>query len=259
MDFDQQVIQKSEELPVVVDFWAPWCGPCRILGPVIEDLAAAANGKWALVKVNTDEQPGLMQKYKIRGIPAVKLFHQGKILAEFSGALPKFQIEKWLDQHVPTAEKLAFAKIEKQLHEHPDELEGLRSFMALYPDNEEAKLLMVKLTLFSHPSTAAQLIKEIRPGHPLFLKAEPLHHLLELMSLQTAGTIAVAEHLSNAMKAAGAADYDTLLQELVSAVQEDKTYLDELPRRATIAMFRWLGEGHELTKKYRRRFDMALY
>ncbi len=104
-DFQKEVIEKSYKIPVVVDFWAPWCGPCKFLGPVIEELEQQANGAWKLVKVNTDEHQELMQEYKISGIPAVKMLSKGEVIAEFTGALPKHQIENWLSEFLPEEKK----------------------------------------------------------------------------------------------------------------------------------------------------------
>lgn len=259
MDFQKEVIEKSKEQPVVVDFWAPWCAPCQALGPVIEEIASEAEGKWQLVKVNTDEYPDLMQEYRVRGIPAVKMFHNGEVLAEFGGALPKFQIEKWLEKYLPTEEKLAFAAIEETLNQDPANLDALRDFIEIHPEFGEAKLLLAKHILFQEPSKAKELIEGIKPGHPFYYKSEPLKHLLELMTLAPEETIAVAEKLSQARNAASLGNYDAVLEELIAAVMMDKDYQNELPRRATIAMFQWLGADHELTRKNRKRFDMALY
>jgi putative thioredoxin len=99
--FQAQVLDKSHEKPVVVDFWAPWCGPCRVLGPTIEKLARESGGAWRLVKINTDKHPALMQRYGVRGIPAVKLFVGGEVTAEFTGALPEPQLRRWLGEHLP--------------------------------------------------------------------------------------------------------------------------------------------------------------
>ena len=99
--FQTEVIEKSHDKPVVVDFWAPWCGPCRALGPTIEGLARASGGRWRLVKINADAHPALMQRFGVRGIPAVKMFVGGAVVAEFTGALPEPEVRRWLDAHLP--------------------------------------------------------------------------------------------------------------------------------------------------------------
>ena len=99
-EFQTEVIDKSHDKPVVVDFWAPWCGPCRVLGPTIEKLARESEGAWRLVKINTDRYPELGQRFGVRGIPAVKMFRGGAVVAEFTGALPEPQVRQWLGEHL---------------------------------------------------------------------------------------------------------------------------------------------------------------
>ncbi|MFQ6675932.1 MAG: thioredoxin [Fidelibacterota bacterium] len=101
IDLEKDVIEASHKNPVLVDFWAAWCGPCRVLSPTLEKLAEEAGSEWTLLKVNTDRQPDLAVRFNIRGIPTVKLFSKGEVLGGFVGALPERNIREWLRENLP--------------------------------------------------------------------------------------------------------------------------------------------------------------
>lgn len=101
IDFQKDVIEASEHSPILVDFWAEWCGPCHMLSPTLEKLAEEAGDDWVLVKVNTELQPDIAMKYAIRSIPNVKMFYKGEISSEFVGALPESDVVQYLDQNLP--------------------------------------------------------------------------------------------------------------------------------------------------------------
>src|SRR5581483_3330117 len=172
-DFEEKVIAASKAHPVLVDFWAPWCGPCRTLGPILEKIVDSYQGKVRLMKVNTDENPSLAALYRIQGIPAVKAFIDGRIADEFVGVLPERQIREFVDVLIPTeadglAQKgkeeegnppAALALYEEALQKEPQHAAALtgklRALLAL-DRVEEAR------SLFNHLPAALQLHPEIR-------------------------------------------------------------------------------------------------
>ena len=258
-NFKTSVIDRSFEVPVLVDFWAPWCGPCRVLGPVIEELAAEADGSWELVKVNTQEEQQLAMHYGIQSIPNVKLFFRGEIIGEFMGALPKYQIEQWLAVNLPNETQLAFQEIAESIENDAAGLDKLDHFVAENPDFSEAAVLLARHQIFSDPERALSAIEPIRPGNVLFDQAEDLRLLAQLGQFEAEEDIPVVTKLKAAREAILAEDWDATLNYLVESLMMNKNYKDEFPRKVTIAVFRFLGEQHELTRKYRPRFSMALY
>lgn len=258
--FHEEVLEHSYAQPVVVDYWAPWCGPCRTLGPVIESVASEAEGAWKLVKVNIDDYPDLAAQEKVRGIPAVKMYHRGEKIGEFMGSLPKNEILQWLNQNLPNERTNEFLEIRIKLEtNYSVGLLELGDFVEQNPDMLEAHLLLAKEIVLEDGERAAKLVEEIRIGHDLFDDAEDIRIVSKLMTVSLEEKFPVVGRLLSARKFAEGNDLGTALQFLLEAVRMDKSYQNDLPRRATIAFFHLLGKDHELTKKYRREFDMALY
>lgn len=257
MDFQQAVLDKSFERPVVVDFWAPWCGPCRVLGPTIEKLAEEQADKWDLVKVNTEDNPEIAQQYKIMSIPNVKLFHHGEVVAEFTGAQPRNMIERWLAEHIPDERKADLQSLIENAGT-PEGLAQLEAFVAENPDIQEAVVGLAKHLVFQNTQRAVELVAHVKAADELAEVAQDIRTIGELKEFDGIEGPASAA-LATAKTALNQADQTLAIQQLIEATQLDKALANDLPRRASIALFRLLGPAHPVTKEYRWRFDMALY
>jgi putative thioredoxin len=261
MDFKVDVIDRSYAVPVVVDFWAPWCGPCQYLGPVIEELARQANGKWELVKVNTDDNQHLMQEYGIQGIPAVKLFNKGEVVADFTGALPKHEIEKWLDKNLPDETKEAYIDLRSEMSwpSSDDQITKLAEFITEHAGFADAVIDMAAEQVLVDPEASLNAVKHITFGHPRFETVQAIRTIAELLDLNAAEVDKHEQRIAHIQSALKQKDIDATLDKLIEFILVDKTFQDELPRRAVISIFHMLGQQHPLNKKYQRKFSMALY
>jgi len=261
MNFEQAVIQRSYDLPVVVDFWASWCGPCQVLGPVIEQLAREQQGRWELVKVDTEANPDIAQRYRIMSIPNVKMFYQGEVIGEFQGALPRPSIEKWLNEYLPDERQDELQQLLKQVEQtgKGEAVEKLLGFARANPDYKEASLAAARHLVFSRPEEAKALVKEITMADDLHDQAEDIRVLARFMEYLPEDELPVDKALSTGQEALQRNDLETAIQALIDATTLDKNFRNEMPRRTAIALFRLLGPQHEVTKNYRWKFDMALY
>ena len=258
MDFKTNVLEKSYEKPVVVDFWAPWCGPCRMLGPTIEKLAEEQAEKWDLVKLNTEQEQELAAQYGIRSIPNVKMFHKGEVIAEFAGALSRTMIIEWLEEHLPDERKEDLATLLEDL-ENKESISLLENFVVKNPDVKEARLALAKVVVYEKADKAIELVAPIRIGDKLEREAVNIRTIAELLNFQPENEQGVAALLSQAQKALKNKKEEIAIQYIIKAATLDKTYANDLPRRIAIALFNTMGSQHPLTKNYRWKFDMVLY
>ena len=264
-NFQTDVIDASADTPVLVDFWASWCGPCRQLSPVLESLAEAAD-EWSLVKVNVDENGAAAQQYGVRGIPAVKLFVDGEVEAEFTGVKPEHQIQNWLDENLPSEEKSRIEKAEAALEEgdHQEAEHLLWPVLEDNPDHDEAQVLMARALAFKDPSRAQVLADEAEVSDPTLRQMrESVRTIARLLELREDPAALPEDDVKDtylaAMEALDDQDIETALENFINVVRTHRDYDDDGARKACIALFTLLGEKHPLTQEHRRTFDMALY
>ena len=260
--FTEDVIKASHKTPVLVDFWAPWCNPCRVLGPLLDKLEAEDAGRWKLVKVNTDEEQALAAEYRIQGIPAVKLFRDGQLAGEFTGALPESAIKKFLDDHAPSAAgvKLDAAKNARSAGDHKMARLMLGEIVKEDPENSEARIELAELALAGDAKKARALLEPVADDGRFTDRIEAITTLTELQDALKRGDKTEAWKLYHqGIKAFTNDKTEQAIVHWIDAVKLSRNLDDGRLRQACVALFRWLGDEHEITQTYRRQFASALY
>lgn len=268
VDLQRDVVDASFKQPIVVDFWAEWCAPCRMLGPILEKLASQANGRWRLVKIDTELQPDIAMQFGISSIPAVKMVSEGELIAEFVGSLPEPHVAKWLDENLPTKSKNAVQQAMEALES--GDLNRAKQLLKYAVDqdgsNLDAKVMLARFTFFDNADKALKLTEAIDEAHPMFDQVDAMRNLIRLLNsskelakeAQKQNTEAWKLY-SSGIEAFRKNDYGTALQSWIDSMIIDRQVDDDGARKACVALFKILGNEHELTKKYHRRFSSALF
>lgn len=273
-NFERDVIGRSQEMPVVVDFWATWCGPCKELGPTLEKLAREYDGRFLLVKVDVDQQPGLAAAFGVRSIPAVFALRNGQLADQFTGALPEEQLRQWLDQFQPSPTELLVQEAKKLEAEDPAAAEAkYREALELAPQEDGIRIALARLLLKQHRNAdCREIIAHLEKRGFLEPEAENIKAELDLRAAAAeAGGVAECRaalaakpddqglQLKLAEALGAAQQYQEALDLCLQVVQRTSGDLREQARATMVNLFHLLGPEAELTRTYRRKLATALY
>jgi putative thioredoxin len=282
VDFAAQVIERSRQTPVLVDFWAPWCGPCRMLTPILDKLANEYGGKMFLAKVNTDVEPELATQFQIRGIPAVKLFRNGQVAGEFVGVQPESTVRALIDRFIAneTDAVVERASVLAQEGKLTEAIALLRQTIELDARNDRAKIELARLLLSLSPT-----------GDPPAIRVEESQRLLDSLSMRVgadphvealrarldlvrivlnapateelvrATAVNADDHQGRYQLAARLAlegKYEPAMAHFLEIVQRDRKFGDGAARRALVATFNLVGGRDPLVVRYRAALARAL-
>jgi len=238
-DFEQEVVERSKTTPVVVDFWAEWCGPCRMLGPILEKAAEAREGQVVLAKVDTDANQGISRAFGIQGIPAVKAFKDGRVVDEFVGVQPPAQVERFFDGLVPSEADGLVAEGDEA---------SLRRALELEPSRADAAVPLAGLLHRRGESEEAQALLANVSGS---FAADGLAARIRLEEAEDLD-------LDAAFKALDDGDTERAIDLLIEALSSADGHKDDV-RRVVVGALDELGVDHPLARDARRRLAAALY
>jgi putative thioredoxin len=274
-DFDAKVVAASHRQPVVIDFWAPWCAPCKVLKPVLEKLAEEFGGKFLLAKVNSDENPELAARYGVRGIPAVKAVAGGKVVNEFTGALPEGAVREWLGKIIPSPAEEMRTLARQRMTE--GDLDGALAQLAeaseADPDNEWVRVDAAEILLLQDNAVDARALLESLKDIDV-VKDNRVAQLLAQARLAQAGTDSGSEKALSRAIEINENDLEARLRlgkllvasnrleegmdQLLEIVKRDRNFRDDIGRKTLLDVFNLLGGQGPLVTEYRRRLSSLL-
>jgi len=264
-NFQYEVIAFSNQVPVVVDFWAEWCAPCKMLGPILEKLAAEADGAFRLAKVDVDANPNITLQYQVQSIPAVKAFRDGQIVAEFIGAKAEPEVREFLRSLSPGPSELAVEKAHSLLSngDWGKAAEVFGQLLSTRPDDASALLGLAKSYLAQgHSSKALPLLRSF-PASKEFVIAKQLIPLAEILHDYEEGLKSSKdEHFpafEHSLKLISMGNLLAALDGLLDIMRIDKDYRQGQIRHMIVALLHLLGEDNPQTRPYRSEFSSLLF
>ncbi len=278
-NFQQEVLQRSMTTPVLVDFWADWCGPCKALTPILEQLAEEAQGNFVLAKLNTEENPRIAQYFQIQSIPNVKAIFQGQLVNEFTGALPIDKIRDWLKSFLgdevfpaPKADPIADAKALLEQDDRDGAIALYNTHLQQNPGSPLSTLPLARIALEQGDRTSAkalleQLAEDLTPAQRadvsslrFMIDAEPSEHSEDdLRAAITENPLDYQARHDLAMLLATQGNLDGALEELLAIVIRDRTWEDDQARKTMVKLFEVMGLHSPETRAWQKRLGRAMY
>ncbi|MFO0904916.1 MAG: tetratricopeptide repeat protein [Pirellulales bacterium] len=267
--FAQDVWERSQTVPVVVDFWAEWCAPCRMLGPILESLAEEAAGQFVLVKAETEQLPEQAAEFQVQGIPAVYAVVGGQVVDFFVGALPKEQIREWLgrlqlaadvarakslETSAPAEAEQVYRSLIPQLPNEWDLQIGLGRALAAQGQDDQVRAILEKLERRGFLEPEAEKLKAA-----LELKSQNTPSVDECRAAAAAAPHDLDKQLQLGEALAAAQQYQESLDVLLAVVRADRKGAGEKARQVMVDIFRVLPGDSDLVRDYRRKLSSALY
>jgi putative thioredoxin len=272
--FAKDVLERSKQVPVLVDFWAPWCAPCRALKPILEKLAVEYRGRFVLAKVNTDEHPEIAGRYGVRGIPNVKAFVDGELATEFTGAQPESAVRRFIEALLPSPGE-TLRRSAQDVAARGDRARALallREAVAQDPANDRARIDLAALAIAEGEWDEAErqldaVPEERRDEHATGLaaqlalrkKGQGLADLATLKAAVDAAPDALDNRLAYAERLAVDGRIEASLDELIEIVRRGRGEPRERARRTILDLFSLAADRPDLVGAYRRKLAAALY
>jgi putative thioredoxin len=264
-DFEYNVLAYSQQVPVIVDFWADWCIPCRTLGPMLEKLANEGQGSFRLAKVDVDANQKLAMQYNVYSIPSVKAFRDGKVISEFVGVVPEQRLREFVRSLAPSELDLALEKGQSLLKQ--EEWRGaeqtFRQVLDKDPDQSAALLGLSKSLLIQGESFEALGILESFPASRDYSAAQTLLPLAEAVEREGNGDPWTDDPLdaafNRAIRLVGRGNLPAALDGLMDILRENKNYRNGAARKVILSIFELLGEDSTLTRQYRQELASVLF
>lgn len=265
-DFEYEVLAYSQNTPVVVDFWATWCRPCKTLSPLLEALAYEAMGSFRLAKVDVDSNPNLALQFGVRTVPTVKAFSGGQVVGDFVGAQPEERVRTFITNITPPSkDSLALEKGLSLLanHEWIEAEENFLELIDLYPDRPEILLGLAKAQLGLGDPFEPLLILRNFPSSKQYAAAEKLLPYAEALGYLKQNNLPQENDLdfafSNCIRLASRNNFPSALDGLLEILKQNKKYRGGLAQKVILALFELLGEDDELTRTYRAELASILF